>query len=304
MGPLRAIGEFFRKIGVSIGRAREKRVPRESGEKRAGNDGEIAFLEFVENSLDGCAFRSNVIASDGKGCAEIDFLLLFGGNLFSVEIKNWYGTVIERGGDFFAVKADRYTGELHHRSLSSPFRQVYRQSRIFAHNFPGVKLNPIVLFFSVDSLDLENPDAYPGIRYFTDVESLERYIRSFPSPSSEQAEKAENALRSSESLDVISATDFAGSLYYCKIDPASLEFDTDKGKIAADEIARLDVTHRFARDDIEILLPGGETRRVREENRKIRVLSYCPGKGYAARGEYSLCRISRVTLGRVNRVKK
>ena len=281
------IRAFFHKIKMGFVRTRESSIPYVDEAKRYGNYGEDNFTYRLRRELPLCKIKRNVVISTPDGDAEIDCMVLYNNKLFAIEVKRWKGCLIELDNGFLQEKTDRWTGEIHRKSMKSPFKQLGRAIYLLRKQIPiKAWVNPVV-FFEDD--ELESVTAFSDNIWFSRYQDLVDYISndgqaSFGSGAKDFFDKCIPA-------DYLYAYTWGNSLH-CIINRATLRFKTPKGNISADSIASIHIDHHWSYDELYITMIDGSSKTITLENAKIQV------SDNGRISTYALCKLDYIELGR------
>ena len=283
------IRAFFHKIKMWFVRAGKPSIPYVGEKKRYGNYGENKFVTALSHALIDCKIKRNVIASTPEGSAEIDCLVLYQNKLFAIEVKCWKGVIIECEDGFLTEKTDRWTGEKHRKRLKSPFKQLSRAVYLLKKQISiNAWVNSIV-FFEDD--ELESVSVFSDNVWFDSYSALANYI--FDDGKASYGTGAVDFFERCTPADYLYARAWGRSLH-CVIDRNYLCFEGPHGKITADQIASIHISHRWSCDDLNINLIDGNECLVTVENAEIIVYDdEYPSK-------YALCKLDYIELGRAH----
>ena len=279
---------FFHKIKMTFVRLGETPIPNVSPEKRYGNNGEYSFIHKMREALPAAKIKQNVIINTAGGNAEIDCLILYANKLFAIEIKRWKGKLVETESGFIQEKTDRWTGKLHTKPQKSPFKQLNRAIYLLRNQIPGkVWINGVV-FFEDDEFEGIELSSETDKIWFDDLRQLTDYICNCEKTS--LTLDAERFFEKCVSADRLYAKAWDKSMN-CIIDDSSLHFETTEGIINRENIRHIKINHHLSYDELNITLMSGDTRKITQENAKIKV-----GDNGVTR-EFALCKLDYIELG-------
>ena len=273
---------FFHKIKIGFVRMTGNTLPYVHQEKRYGNAGEDYFVSEIQTRLPDCRIKRNVIVTSPDGIAEIDSLILYKNKLFAIEVKRWKGTLTERSDDFLQEKVDQWTGEIHSKTHTSPFKQLSRAIYHLRKQIPErAWVNDVVFFEEADSVRTTSQNVY-----FCDIDSLAAYIRDNGKAS--YGRSAEMMFKKSNAADTLISGNrtLNGIISY-----DSLTFQTDEGTVRREDIDSINIQHKWSSDKIYIKLVNGTYCHTEIEN----------GYLYVTEGHnldtYHLAKIDRIEIG-------
>ncbi len=277
---------IFHKLKVGFSRIfRSSSIAYTPEIKRYGNSAEFKLADFLEYNIPDCKIKTNVIISlpEENKEAEIDCLVLLGDKLFAIEIKHWKGKVVERNDGFHIYKQDKYTEDVWEKVLKSPFGQVGRAVSMLkkqTNNRDGIQT--IVYFKGTSSVNVRGDGVW-----FDNASDLADYIL-----------KYENRYWSYGNIKCFHSAIASDFLYsgkcrnvHCRIEDASLCFESDHTRLTRRDILSIDIQHFFSYDELLIHLCNGCSTTIRVENGQIYVVEN------KRRKKYSLCKINKIILG-------
>ena len=164
--PVQSFGKAIKQVA---NRSRAADLPTREEIECFGADGEEAICRLLRESFD-CVIR-NVIVPHKKKLLEKDFLVIYKGAPFVIEVKNWKG-VVRRDGDSFTQ--DKENGV--HKVLKSPIGTTNQfiscMKEYYALDRP---VYGIVAFCETDCT-LELPEAIDGVALLK-ADKLAAYIK-------------------------------------------------------------------------------------------------------------------------------
>ena len=281
------IRTFFHKIKTGFVRTFERSIPFVDAAKRYGNNGEDEFITMLHRELPSCKIKRNVVISTSDGNAEIDCLVLHNNKLFAIEVKRWKGCLTERDDGFLQEKTDRWTGEVHTKLLKSPFKQLGRAIHLLRKQIPLKAWVNAIVFFEDD--ELESVSAFSDNVWFDRYQDLVDYISndgkaSFGTSANDFFEKCVPA-------DYLYAKAWEKSLH-CIINRATLQFETPRGNISADNIVSIRKSHHWSYDELHIAMVDASVITITLENAKIQV------SDNGRISTYALCKLDYIELGK------
>lgn len=273
---------FLHKIKIGFVRLMGAPLPYVYQEKRYGNAGEDMLVSGLYSRLPGSKIKRNVIVTSSEGIAEIDCLLLYKDKLFAIEVKRWKGTLTERADDFLQEKVDQWTGEIHQKTHTSPFKQLSKAIYHLRNQIP-VKawVNAVVFFEDADSISVSSQNVF-----FNDIDRLSDYILNDGKPS--YGRGAQIMFQRSNAADTLIS---GNKTLNCIISNDSLSFDTDEGHICRDDIESIDIRHRWSFDKLYINKNDGTQGYAEIENAYLTVT-----EGHNV-DTYPLAKIDRIEIG-------
>ena len=278
---------IFHKIKLGIQRffARNN-VGFVSEQKAFGNEAENIFSSQIERMLPGCSIKSNVIVSLPVGTCEIDNLVQYKNKLFIIEIKNWKGDIIQNGDEFISRKQDKYTNEIHIKSVKSPFAQVKRQIKLLKQlTDSNPWINPIVYFNNTDNIHADKT-----VAWFTDIHGVIDYIVNGGNESYyKEIKKCFDRCREADLI--YSSVLYGKRNCHCLIDDSSIKRICNG--VSASDIIKIDVLHHFSYDTIKIYMRNGQTLSTTVENGILTAIDTMGNQN-----TYSLCKIETILLGK------
>ena len=285
-GDTMGIRSFFHKVKVYFQRNAEKGVvPYVAENERYGKHGEDSLVYNLAHELTNCRVKRNVLITTDMGRAEIDCLVLYQNKLFAIEVKRWKGRVIERDGEFFKEKTDRWTGEYHVKARKSPFKQINRAIYLLRKQIPiNAWVNSIVFF---DDIDLESISITSQDVWFQDRQELIEYIQK----EGRASRDAQTFFDKCISADYVYSNHW-GNYLYCRIYPAYLCFNTPEKTVYAKDIVKITIEHHWWYDDLHILLTDGSIVSGQLENAVILVDD--GGRTF----RFAFCKLDHIVMGR------
>lgn len=278
---------FFHKIKVGFARLRGKSIPEVSSTKRYGDNGEDYFIDELKRALPFLRVKRSIIIDSPEGNAEIDCLVLYQDKLFAIEVKRWKGRLTETNNGFIQEKTDRLTGEIHSKTLKSPFKQLNRAIYLLKKEEEcNVWINPIVYF---EDKEFELISTFGEDIWFNSIDDLVGHIK-YEGKIAYGNNEARKFFDKCVSSDYLYSKSRNESLR-CIIIPDSLNIQTDQGKVSLKDILHIRIVHHFFYDELDIAMKDGIHSHAAVENGKITV------KDSGCLVDYSLCKLDYIEIG-------
>ena len=279
-------GNLWHKFKMGFVRLGAPSIPHTTQAKRYGDYGERNLVQVIQKRLPDCKIKMNVVIHSAEGNGEIDCIILYQNKLFAIEIKSWKGSIREQNGTMIQTKIDQWTGEKHVKHHKSPFKQLARAIYLLRQQVPEKAwINSVVFFENATKVSVNDESTY-----FTDVDSLIRYITAEGRVSSNEG--ATRFFGACIPSDYVRAENWGNSLH-CLICDESLRFNVGATILTRQDIRSIQIDHHWSYDDLHIETLDGKHHQVALDNGTLFVQENGHKYGYA------LCKIAYIELGMI-----
>lgn len=149
------------------------KVPLLEDHEIVGQDGEDIVFDLLVNQVD--YIKQGIIIESGTKVYEKDFLVIYRGNIFIIEVKNWKGLITYNpiNDEWMKSKKDQYTDDIYVNTFKNPLNNTLKfcnhlQKNLVKriHSFQSIAFIPIIVFVSEEcQLDESVRKLDPGIIY-------------------------------------------------------------------------------------------------------------------------------------------